>query len=121
MAYGMAGGEKPPVAAESDDMGEMPMDDVGPASSPGGGEGYESDEAAAIAEAFPELAGSPDRIASLQTAIKMCVQAALDERDGLNGPKSEPPPGGMPRGKGGKAKAPAALVLAFGPSKAKKG
>ena len=118
MAYGMAGGEKPPVA-ESDDMGEMPMDDMGPASSPGG-EGYESDEAAAIAEAFPELAGAPDRIASLQTAIKMCVQAALDERDGLNGPKSEPPPSGMPRCKGGKAKAPAALVLAFGPSKAKK-
>lgn len=119
MAYGMAGGEKPPVAAESDDVGEdMPMDDM---AMPGGDEGYESDEAAAIAEAFPELAGAPDRIASLQTAIKMCVQAALDERDGLNGPKSEPPPGGMPRGKGGKAKAPAALVLAFGPSKAKKG
>ena len=75
------------------------------------GSGYsEEEEAAALAEAFPELEGSPERMAAFKAAIAMCVVRHLVEREGSEG-GSEPP---MMGGKGGKAKADGALLLAFG-------
>jgi hypothetical protein len=83
------------------------------------GSGYSDDESAALAEAFPEMGGSPERMAAFKAAVSMCVDRILTERgegsEGGSGPKSEPP---MMGGKGGKAKADGALLLAFGkPSK----
>ncbi len=87
-----------------------------PSSDMGGGSGYSDDEEAALAEAFPEMGGSPERMAAFKAAVSMCVERILAEREeGETGPKSESP---MMGGKGGKAKADGALLLAFGkPSK----
>ena len=101
MAYGeeMDGASAPSGAVTSDLDDDM------------GGD-YEADETAALAEAFPELNGSPERIASLQAAIKMCVDNALAKRDSVasaDKPASSP----TARGKGGSVKSPL-LMLAFG-------
>ncbi len=85
-----------------------------PSSDMGEGSGYSDDESAALAEAFPEMGGSPERMAAFKAAVAMCVDRILAEREegeGGSGPKSEPP---MMGGKGGKAKADGALLLAFG-------
>ncbi len=73
---------------------------------------YDDDESAALAEAFPEMGGSPERMAAFKAAVAMCVDRILAERD--SGPVSEPAPA-----KGGKAKAADALILAFGGPKKK--
>ncbi len=96
--------------------GDMPMaggmggetEEESPPSSPTP-ESYASDEEAALAEAFPELAGKPERLSALRTAIQICVDNATS--GGSGGRDSEPPP---MKGKGGSAKAPNALILAFG-------
>jgi hypothetical protein len=83
-----------------------------PSSDMGEGSGYSDDESAALAEAFPEMGGSPERMAAFKAAISMCIDRVLAERD--EAPASTP----APAGKGGKAKADGALLLAFGkPSK----
>ncbi len=73
------------------------------------GSGYSDDESAALAEAFPEMGGSPERMAAFKAAISMCIDRVLAERD--ESPASTPKP---VAGKGGKAKADGALLLAFG-------
>lgn len=102
----MAYGDIP--AAGAKDEGVMSDEGMAPESVPA--PSYESEEDAALAEAFPEMASDPARLASLRTAIKICVDNAVSRGEGGG---SEPPPA-MKSGKGGSAKAPSALVLAFG-------
>ncbi len=85
-----------------------------PSSDMGEGSGYSDEEEQAFSEALPELGGDPARMAAFKAAVSMCIDRILAEREegeGGSGPKSEPP---MMGGKGGKAKADGALLLAFG-------
>lgn len=102
----MAYGDIP--AAGAKDEGVMSDEGMAPESVPA--PAYSDEETAAIAEAFPDLAGDPMRLAAFKTAVQMCVDRALERGEGGG---SEPPPA-MKSGKGGSAKAPSALVLAFG-------
>lgn len=70
---------------------------------------YDDEETAALAEAFPEMASDPARLEAFKTAVKICVENAMSGSKPDRG--SSPPP---PRGKGGGAKAPSALILALG-------
>lgn len=95
--------------------GDMPMaggmggetEEESPPSSPTP-ESYPDDITAALAEAMPEMAKSPERLSAFKTAMQLCCDEVMG-RD--KAPDSEPPPA---RGKGGSAKAPNALILAFG-------
>ncbi len=96
---------------EASELGSEPPSDMDE------GSGYSDEEEQAFSEALPELGGDPARMAAFKAAVSMCIDRILAERgegDGGSGPKSEPPMGG----KGGKAKADGASLLAFGkPSK----
>lgn len=102
MAYGDI-----PAAGKSDE-GVMSDEGMAPESIPAS-PSYESEEESALAEAFPEMASDPMRLAAFRTAVQLCVDKALERSEGGG---SEPPP--AMKGKGGSAKAPPALVLAFG-------
>lgn len=79
---------------------------------------YSSDEEAALAEAFPEMGQSPDRLAAFKTAVSLCVERILAERDGGDAaPTADPFASKADKPKGGKAKAADALILAFGKPK----
>ena len=87
---------------------DAPMSDMPPADE---AVEYETEEAAALAEAFPELAKDPARLDALKVAIQLCIDNAMNREGGGERP-SKPPM--MGKGMGGKAKAAPALVLAFG-------
>lgn len=91
-------------APVSDPMGDSAeLDDAGA--------GYDDEETAALAEAFPDMASDPARLEAFKTAVKICVENAMNGGSKGADRGSSPPP---PRGKGGGAKAPSALILALG-------
>lgn len=83
--------------------------DMGASADPLAGPELDEEEAA-LAEAFPELAESPERLSALKTAIRMCVERAQSGE--YESDKPAPKKGG--------AKVSPSLVLAFGSDKKSK-